>query len=93
MDRSSGAGQEVAEVESSNTVKEEPKKGGFGKKISEVVQIEPLKLGRVQVTIVGDTSLIMHKFSEKGGLEAMRTKQWQTGDITKGKKRSGMSPG
>lgn len=67
------------------------KPGAFGKKEVSVVTIEPLKLSRCEVTLVGETPLIMHRFSEKGGLEAMRNKQWQIGDQTK-KKRDAKDP-
>lgn len=93
MDRSGGAGKEVLEGEVLDTPVSKPKKGPFGKgrAVSEVVQIERLKLGQVRMTLVGDTALIMHRFSEKGGLAAMREKQWQIGDMTK-KKRDAKDP-
>ncbi len=92
MDRSGNVGNVESEVEpvvSAPAKKKMP--FGKGKASAEVVQIDRLKLGRLQLTLTGDTSLIMHRFSEKGGLEAMREKQWQTGDATK-KKRDPKDP-
>lgn len=93
MDRQGSSKLDVSESTENTepTPKKPGRKPGFGKKEPSVVVIEPLKLSRVEVTLVGDTSLIMHRFSEKGGLEAMRNKQWQIGDQTK-KKRDAKDP-
>ena len=60
-------------------------------KEANTVVLAPLKTGTVEVTIEGLGELIMHKFSEKGGLEQMRAKQWQIEELGK-KKRDAKDP-
>ena len=54
----------------------------------EIVEIRPLSLKKVKVTLIGDTPLIMHKWSEKAKKEMLEN---QTGKA-KGKKKDAKNP-
>lgn len=46
-----------------------------GKKDKEIIEIKPIKVSKAEITIVGDTPLIVHAWSEKAKKEMLETQQ------------------
>jgi len=57
-------------------------------KKTDVVEIRPLDIRKVNITLVGDTPLIMHKWSEKAKREMLEAQQGKS----KGKKKESKNP-
>lgn len=57
-------------------------------KKTEVVEIKPLEIKKINVTLIGDTPLIMHKWSEKAKKEMLDAQQGKS----KGKKKRAKNP-
>ena len=57
-------------------------------KKSDVVEIRPLDIRKISITLVGDTPIIMHKWSEKAKREMLEAQQGKS----KGKKKEAKNP-
>ena len=58
------------------------------KGVTQVIEIRPIELARVQLRLVGDTSLIMHQWSAKAKRQMLEAQQ----GVSKGKKKEFKNP-
>ena len=50
------------------------------KGVTQVIEIRPIELARVQLRLVGDTSLIMHQWSAKAKRQMLEAQQGKSGE-------------
>lgn len=58
------------------------------KGVTQVIEIRPIELAKVQLRLVGDTSLIMHQWSAKAKRQMLEAQQ----GVSKGKKKEFKNP-